>query len=251
MSARNGKIARLPRSIREELNNRLEDAEESPELLDWLNALPEVQEVLEEQFGGVPISKQNLSQWRLGGFQEALLRRDLALDVRDLSELASDADESCPKTEVADQAAVVLAARLGALLANWNGEPDERFEAKVKILSSLAKTIVPLQREMHRSRRELLEFETAREEKEKARQKEKADKLTGRWYDAAKAPLMAKMFGGGTCGQKIANYVLEVKRGNLEAELDFEPTDTYGGGIPFGPAKHPAKPVAPSQSESK
>jgi hypothetical protein len=53
MSPRNGKIARLPRSIRDELNNRLEDSEESPELLDWLNALPDVREVLRKQFAGV------------------------------------------------------------------------------------------------------------------------------------------------------------------------------------------------------
>ncbi len=45
MHARNGKIARLPAALREELNSRLEQSEESPELLQWLNALPQVQEV--------------------------------------------------------------------------------------------------------------------------------------------------------------------------------------------------------------
>jgi hypothetical protein len=76
MNARNGKIARLPRSVREELNERLERSEESPQLLDWLNALPEVKKVLKSDFAGAPISKQNLSEWRQGGFQEWLARQD-------------------------------------------------------------------------------------------------------------------------------------------------------------------------------
>ena len=87
MNARNGKIARLPRPVRNELNDRLECSEPSPQLLDWLNALPEVKGVVQNHFDGVPISKQNLSQWRQGGFQEWLARRSLcedALDVRQL-----------------------------------------------------------------------------------------------------------------------------------------------------------------------
>jgi hypothetical protein len=42
MNARNGKIVRLPRSVRDELNERLERSKESPQLLDWLNALNQV-----------------------------------------------------------------------------------------------------------------------------------------------------------------------------------------------------------------
>ena len=42
---RNGKIARLPRHIRGQLNRRLQNGEEGNTLLEWLNALPKVQEV--------------------------------------------------------------------------------------------------------------------------------------------------------------------------------------------------------------
>jgi hypothetical protein len=38
---------------------------------------------------------------------------------------------------------------------------------------------------------------------------------------------MAKMFGGGTAGRKIAQYILAVRRGNLDADLDLLPTDKY------------------------
>ena len=43
---RNGKIARLPRAIRDELNCRLADGEIGGRLVDWLNGLPEVQKIL-------------------------------------------------------------------------------------------------------------------------------------------------------------------------------------------------------------
>jgi hypothetical protein len=70
MKPRNGKIARLPQPIREQLNQRLLDKEPYARLLQWLNALPEVHAVMAGLFGGRPINQQNLSEWKLGGFQE-------------------------------------------------------------------------------------------------------------------------------------------------------------------------------------
>jgi len=46
----NGKIARLPRNIRDELNHRLENGEAARVILPWLNALPAVQAVLAAGF---------------------------------------------------------------------------------------------------------------------------------------------------------------------------------------------------------
>ncbi len=40
---RNGKIARLPLAIRQQLNQRLQNAEPAQNLLSWLKRLPEVQ----------------------------------------------------------------------------------------------------------------------------------------------------------------------------------------------------------------
>lgn len=76
MKTRTGKIARLPKSIRDDLNLRLENGADGPELLAWLNALPEVQKVLGEKFGGKPITKHNLSDWRHGGYAEWADNRD-------------------------------------------------------------------------------------------------------------------------------------------------------------------------------
>ncbi len=93
MNARTGKIARLPRDIREELNERLERSEASPHLLAWLNGLKEVKKLLRDEFDGVPISKQNLSEWRQGGFQEWLVRQELWAKVGDMKDFAEELGE--------------------------------------------------------------------------------------------------------------------------------------------------------------
>jgi hypothetical protein len=67
---RSGKIARLPETIREQVNRRLANHESSTPLLAWLNARPEVQEVMAREFRGRPIDKHNVSEWRRGGFAE-------------------------------------------------------------------------------------------------------------------------------------------------------------------------------------
>ena len=46
--ARNGKIAHLARDIRNELNRCLDDGEPGTHVLEWLNALEDVQRILDE-----------------------------------------------------------------------------------------------------------------------------------------------------------------------------------------------------------
>ena len=59
---------------------------------------------------------------------------------------------------LADDVAQVLAARFGSLIANWNGEVDEKFEAKSRVLNRLCRSVVQLQRGMHRSKQEDFEL---------------------------------------------------------------------------------------------
>jgi uncharacterized protein YukE len=226
MSSRNGKIARLSRQIRNELNERLDRSDESPQLLDWLNALPEAQQVVQEHFEGVPISKQNLSEWRQGGFQEWLARRDLCEDASDLTQLAQQMDASSDAVLV-DAAATVLAARLGALLANWNGEVDEQFEAKSRVLNRLCRSVVQLQRAIHRANRESFDLQNSMDEKEQAGEEALKEEMVKPCFDMLKKPALAKVFGGGNAGRKIAEYIQAVQRGNLDADLDLLPTDKY------------------------
>jgi hypothetical protein len=226
MNARNGKIARLPRDIRDQLNQRLEQSEQSPELLEWLNALPEVQRVVKDHFAGVPISPQNLSQWRQGGFQEWLARRDLAEDAREVRHLSDELDSEDSQSVLADDAAVVLAARFGSLLANWNGEVDEPFEARARVLNGLCRSVVQLQRGMHRSLRENFDMENLMEERDQHDHEEDKRKMLEPLWSKIKEYPLAQLFGGGEAGRKIAQFILAVKN-DREPESDLLPTDKF------------------------
>jgi hypothetical protein len=154
-------------------------------------------------------------------------------------------DEDSPGV-LADDAALVLAARFGSLIANWNGEVDEQFEARARVLNGLCRSVVQLQRGMHRSNRESFELTCKWEEKEKADEEVLKKELVKPCYDMLKLPVMAKMFGGGAAGRKIAEYILAVRRGNLNADLDLLPTDNYGD--EKVPAKAPES-VKPTRKE--
>ena len=75
---RRGKIARCPAVIRDEVNRRLHDGETGKEVVAWLNEQPLVQSMLARKYAGAPITEQNLSKWRRGGFQNWLSLVELA-----------------------------------------------------------------------------------------------------------------------------------------------------------------------------
>jgi hypothetical protein len=64
---RNGKIARLPKAVRHELNCRLSEGEPGASLVEWHNERDDVKKVLAASFGGRPVSEQNLSESRARG----------------------------------------------------------------------------------------------------------------------------------------------------------------------------------------
>jgi len=161
MKSRNGKIARLPHDLREELNQRLERSERSPDLLAWLNALPAVREFVRKEFAGEPVSKHNLSQWRRGGFQDWLTRRDFFADARNADIFVAKRDES--EKVLADRAATVLAPRYTVLLGRWDGECTGDFEARARVLNGLCRGVAELQREAHKANRDNFLMEQLRE----------------------------------------------------------------------------------------
>jgi len=74
MATHNGKIGSLPPLIQEELNNRLLRDQSSTTILAWLNHIPQVVAVLRDHFEGSPVSPQNLSEWRRGGYLQWLVQ---------------------------------------------------------------------------------------------------------------------------------------------------------------------------------
>jgi hypothetical protein len=122
LRARTGKIARLPEAIRTALNERLADGHESTVILDWLNRQPETKAVLKAQFGGNPVSKQNLSVWRQGGFQE-WIRVEESLDLFE----RLYADEG--RTKPADKATALADLLNNRLLLDFGIGYDRRLRA--------------------------------------------------------------------------------------------------------------------------
>ncbi len=145
-SARVGKIARLPESIRAQLNDRLRDGQPGRLILPWLNSLPEVRQVLDTLFAGKPINHANLSAWRNGGFAEDNHHRQAARHFKELLTFAaqlgqddhnplaqnapqsvgrrcSDALTSPDHTALTQGAAILATARLFELLSS-GGDMD-------------------------------------------------------------------------------------------------------------------------------
>jgi hypothetical protein len=83
---RNGKIARLPHSLRKAVNQRLLDGETSGTILEWLNAQPEAIKVWEAHFEGMPANAENLSQWRIGGYADWLAEREKIEATKELAD---------------------------------------------------------------------------------------------------------------------------------------------------------------------
>ncbi len=141
---RKGKIARLQRHIRDEVNQRLDNGEPGVRIVEWLNELPEVKQVLDAEFEGKPISEVNLSEWKQGGFRDWQAQQELlALAV----ELKSNASELVASGgELSDSLARVLSARLAAMLQGWDGEMTDEIQAQLRGLEGFCREIARLRR---------------------------------------------------------------------------------------------------------
>jgi hypothetical protein len=111
--ARIGKIARLPRHIRDQLNRRLDDGEQGARLVAWLNQLDEVHEVLQEDFGSRPITEQNVSDWKQGGFLEWQQHQQTCEWVRALTDEAEHVADEAGVMPLTDRVSSLAALALG------------------------------------------------------------------------------------------------------------------------------------------
>lgn len=136
--SRKGKIARLPSAIREEVNRRLLDGQTGSKILPWLNDLPEVKAVLQEDFEGLLVSDQNLSEWRKGGYAEWLSRRDRIDATKELAQFAADVTKA-GNGSLSDGAAAIAAGKLLEILEGLGDEKPtpETLDALTLALSRL------------------------------------------------------------------------------------------------------------------
>jgi hypothetical protein len=179
---RKGKIARLPTALRTELNQRLAANEDGAALLDWLNASPDVQAVLARDFAGEPVTKQNLYEWRNGGFAESQTRQELFAQAGDLAANAAESDAPACGNLIGHLVAL-LAVRYAALLARWDRGDNEALRVQLRALHTFTRDLAALHR--------INQF-AERQQRDQARSDRKARKTaatetTGRTRDEARA----------------------------------------------------------------
>lgn len=149
---RNGKIARLPGSLRDELNRRVREGVPGKNLVNWLNSQPAVREVLEKEFGGRAISEQNLSEWKQGGYEDWLRHQETRTLVQELASQSEDISEDIKQEagdlSVADLLSARLAIALGRSLQSTAEKPaDDPKHARA--LLDIARELAQLRRDHH------------------------------------------------------------------------------------------------------
>jgi len=175
----NGKIARLPRNLRDELNHRLDDGEPGGRILEWLNALPAVQTMLTAEFGGGQINAQNLSNWRKGGFQQWLKQQERRSLVRELTENAEELATDAGGVELGNHLSAVLVAELAASARDALAAITDPAERCVRLLE-LLHTIVRVRRQ------DCLAGKLVIERERRARERKKEKENDESWEEWAK-----------------------------------------------------------------
>lgn len=131
---RRGKIGRLPADLRDEVCRRLHDGQTAGQILAWLNTQAATLAVLAEHFEGEPVSPQNLSEWRLGGYRDWLNRRDRVEHLKTLSSYALDLAKA--GGGLSEGAAAIAGGRILELLEGLDEENVGKFVAALASLRS-------------------------------------------------------------------------------------------------------------------
>ena len=182
---RHGKIARLPHSIREQINRRLQNSDEGKEIIEWVNTLPEVRAVVDGEFDGQPVSEVNLSNWRLGGYRDWEAQQEALEAVRRFGAHAADINQETGG-QLTDQLAVCMIARIAVALQQPASGGDDPVK-ELQRLRALCSDLVALRKGDHnvqwlRIEREKLDLHLKKEAAEEAarqREIEEANKNPG------------------------------------------------------------------------
>jgi hypothetical protein len=126
-----GKIARLPKDVREELNRRLDDGQPSSEILPWVNGLPATKAILDKYFRGVAISYRNITEWRHAGYKRWQEKQESVDELKWLVEDAMDYSEVADG-KLARGAASIATAKILKILHEIPSTP-ESLDALSKI----------------------------------------------------------------------------------------------------------------------
>jgi hypothetical protein len=252
-----GKIGRLPKYIRDQLNRRIEDGEPGKELVKWLNCEPDALELLQEQFGGRAITEQNLSEWKQTGHQEWLRQQETRLLMKNLTEQSEDLDDAADGMEISDRFARVMAAEL-IVVTRARLEKETDPEKRWKIICEVLPKLSQLQCDGHRAVRTVIkrerwnrQVEQEDEEADKRREREEIERRVDRFLAIHDQSSLAKVLGGGEYGKKWADWLVRVQHGLSMPE--WCRTDNRGPDSPDKTKPNPTKSdqIQPNPPKSK
>jgi hypothetical protein len=233
-----GKIGRLPKHIRDELGRRIEDGEPGRELVKWMNGHKYVQEILKEQFGGRPITEQNLSEWRQNGHPEWLRQEEARLVVLRLTEHSDDLEEAAEENEISARLASVLAvefARLAMTLLEKETDPEKRWQRLCEVHRVLSR----LRRDDHQGvqiglarQRWNREVEEKDHEADQRRKQQHKDEMRSMCFAPMRNATVAEAFGGGEYGKKMAEMLHCIEYGLPLDDLLMKWTPGQPGSTP-------------------
>lgn len=139
---RNGKVARMPRVIRDTINLAFESGMEGKAIVAWINTQPEARKVLDLWFDGKPVTKQNLSEWKKGGYKEWLKQQEACDIVRRLIEKANALTVAADEAPISDQLSTVLTLELvniAQTLLDETADTHERWQRLQELFRVLAR----------------------------------------------------------------------------------------------------------------
>lgn len=207
--ARQGKIARLPHALREEVNRRLADGQPGSVLLGWLNVHADALRVwgeLELELA----TAQNLSEWRQGGYKDWCQQRQKVEDLKSLSAHAHELAKAGGGVE--DGLAAVLG---GHILASWEellysgggdgtaADGEDAVDAKTDVTGNLSKLVqaaTRLKKAAHDEQKlELAQRAQKHKEKQLDLEREKFElTATEKLLDHARSPAVQAILDSGT-----------------------------------------------------
>jgi hypothetical protein len=172
--SRNGKIARLPGQIREEIDRRLYDGEDGKKILGWLNSVDEVKAILAEKFDGRPITKGNLCEWRQGGHRDWEMHQATLAETHRVVSEGLELDKVGEKA-LADKLAVWLVGRY--VVVTRQLIENQNDPAAWKLLRELCHDVVALRRGDHgaewlRIEREKLKLQRKKQQSDREKLKQ-------------------------------------------------------------------------------
>jgi hypothetical protein len=170
--SRNGKIARLPEPIREQINRRLQDGENGREIIKWLNSVDEVKAALSEGFDSCQITDGNLCEWRRRGYRDWQAQQFALAEARRVMSEGRELAQT-GKGALADNLAVWITGRyvLATRKLMENGDDASAW----KMLRELCHDLVALRRGDHGA--EWLRIERERLKLQRKKQHSDREKL--------------------------------------------------------------------------